>query len=84
MAVQLDTAGPLPNSLAQEIWGSIENKAEFGKRAYGKRMMFYPGELDTVSFPVTQLCVMTAKSFEPIYSEAVNSFTLVLFLVQNL
>lgn len=60
------------------------NEAEFGKGAYGKRMMFYPGELDTVSFSVTQLHVMTAESLEPIYSEAVNSSTLVLFLVQDL
>lgn len=84
MAVQLDTAGPFPNFLAQEIWESMGNEAEFGKGAYGKRMMFYPGELGTVSFSVTQLHVMTAESLEPIYSEAVNSSTLVLFLVQDL
>lgn len=49
----IDIIGPLPTSLAPEMLGSVEDKAEFGKRAYGKGAMFYSGELDTVPFSVT-------------------------------
>lgn len=50
-----DTVRPLPTSLVPEMGSNIENKTEFGERAYGKEVMFYPGELDTVPFSVTQL-----------------------------
>lgn len=50
-----NTIRPVPTSLVPEKGKSIENETEFSKITYGKGVMFYPGELDTLPFSVKQL-----------------------------
>lgn len=50
-----DTIRPVPILLVPEMGKSIEDETEFSKRTYGKGVMFYPGELDTLPFSVKQL-----------------------------
>lgn len=50
-----DSTRPVPILLVPKMGKNIQDETEFSKRTYGKGVMFYPGELDTLPFSVKQL-----------------------------